>query len=247
MDEPTLLGQADVSGPRLIVAVDTPDYQAATRLVSQLSPKICRLKIGKELFTACGPRIVEAVQHEGFEVFLDLKFHDIPNTTSKAVAVAADLGVWMLNVHASGGKAMLEAASESLANRGERPLLIAVTVLTSMDEEGLQNIGVQKSVLDQVTFLAKLAKSAGLDGVVSSAWETQKVKAVCGAPFLTVTPGIRPADSAQNDQKRTTTPEQALVNGSDYIVVGRPVTAAQDPHRACEKIVQSLSQAGIEK
>jgi len=226
--------------PQLLVALDFPDFHAAKALAETLDPKMCRLKIGKELFTRCGPGIVEAVQALGFDVFLDLKFHDIPNTCARAVSVAADLGVWMVNVHASGGQQMMETAREALANYSRRPLLIGVTVLTSMDSDALRGCGVERSAQEQVELLAQLAYQSGLDGVVSSAREVARIKSLCSPEFITVTPGIRPKNSAANDQKRTMTPEEAIAEGSDYIVVGRPITAADDPHEACKTIYNSI-------
>ena len=227
-------------GSRIIVALDMNNVQAAKALAEKLDPAICRLKVGKELFTHCGPQVVEKLQQKNFDVFLDLKFHDIPNTTAKAVGAAASLGVWMVNVHASGGTAMMSAAREELKKFSSPPLLIGVTVLTSMDEQSLQEVGVSREPLAQVELLASMAKKAGLNGVVSSAREAALIKDVCGNSFLTVTPGIRPENSAANDQKRTMTPAEAIKAGSDYLVVGRPITGAKDPHRACEDIHESI-------
>ncbi len=211
-------------------------------LAKQLDPKLCRLKIGKELFTSIGPKIVEDVQALGFDVFLDLKFHDIPNTVGKAVKAAADLGVWMANVHAGGGRQMMENAREQLASFKSPPLLIAVTVLTSMDQATLNSVGVPTPPVEQVKLLARLATDAGLDGVVCSAQEVEMLKRECGDDFLCVTPGIRPAQSAADDQKRIVTPAQAVKNGSDYIVIGRPITQAPDPAAACRQIAQEIAE-----
>ena len=231
-------------GPVLIVALDTQSRQAVNHISDLLSPELCRLKIGKELFTACGPIVVEEVQRKGFEVFLDLKYHDIPNTVAKAVSAAADLGVWMVDVHTSGGFDMMSAAREALDKYRSPPLLIGVTVLTSMLEEGLRQVGVERDAAAQVELLALLAKRAGLDGVVCSAREVAGLKSLCGANFLAVTPGIRPTGAQADDQKRTASPAWALENGSDFLVVGRPVTAAHDPLKACEALLSEMRSGG---
>ena len=210
-------------------------------LAKQLNPKHCRVKVGKELFTSAGPSVVEALQTLGFDVFLDLKFHDIPNTCAKAVAAAADLGVWMVNVHASGGLRMMTAAREALEKKSHQPLLIGVTVLTSMEQSDLADIGLDIEPLTQVERLARLTQTAGLDGVVCSAQEVGLIGDACGADFLTVTPGIRPAGSEQGDQRRVLTPQQAKQQGVSYMVIGRPITQAQDPATACADIVSSLA------
>ncbi len=237
---PRLSGQ-HLSGPRLIVAVDVDTLPAAQNLASQLDPAHCRLKVGKELFTRCGPVVVEYFHKQGFEVFLDLKFHDIPNTTAKAVKAAADLGVWMVNVHCSGGSEMMQAAREVLEGNAAKPLLIGVTVLTSMDQAELNKLGYDCSPAEQVERLATLAKDAGLDGVVSSAQEAKRIKQLCGDDFVTVTPGIRPANAAAGDQKRIMTPSEAIQNGSDFLVVGRPITQAEDPGAAAREIHSEIS------
>lgn len=219
-----------MSDPRIIVALDFDERLKALSLVEKLDPGLCRLKVGKEMFTRFGPGWVESLQHLGFEVFLDLKFHDIPNTAARAVRAAADLGVWMVNVHASGGRRMMEACRESLEARGgERPKLTAVTVLTSMEAADLAEIGVGEEPGTQVDRLAALAQDSGLDGVVCSAQEAVRLRRQCGEGFNLVTPGIRPADSASGDQRRIMTPAQAAEAGSDYLVIGRPITAAADP------------------
>lgn len=223
--------------PKIIVALDFPSRDPALALVDQLDPKKCRLKVGKELFTRSGPQLVEALQGRGFEVFLDLKFHDIPNTTSAAVAAAADLGVWMVNVHASGGEKMMTACRERLEPFGaDKPLLIAVTVLTSMTAEDLTGIGIPNSPEAQVSRLAKLARNCGLDGVVCSAQEAPRLKKEQGAEFQLITPGIRPLTADKGDQQRIMTPTDALKAGSDYLVIGRPITQAEDPLAALEAI-----------
>lgn len=232
-----------MNDPKIIVALDFPAEAPALALVDTLDPALCRLKVGKELFTRSGPALVRSLQERGFEVFLDLKFHDIPNTTSAAVAAAADLGVWMVNVHASGGARMMEACRSRLDAYGEkRPLLIAVTVLTSMAAEDLQGIGITVSPEQQVARLAQLTADCGLDGVVCSAQEAPQLKRDQGSDFTLVTPGIRPQSAAKGDQQRVMTPTAALQAGSDYLVIGRPITQAKDPlealqaiHRECQE------------
>lgn len=220
----------------VIVALDHARASDALRLAEQLQPADCRLKVGKELFTAEGPAVVRALQDRGFEVFLDLKFHDIPNTVAAAVACAADLGVWMVNVHASGGRRMMVAARERLQQGNYRTRLIAVTVLTSMERTDLAEIGLDVDPLVQVRRLAALTADCGLDGVVCSAQEAALLRADRGQGFLLVTPGIRPADSAAGDQRRIMTPEQAVAAGVSYMVIGRPVTQAADPAQALRAI-----------
>lgn len=223
--------------PQIIVALDFPSDQPALALVDQLDPAKCRLKVGKELFTRSGPALVRDLQSRGFDVFLDLKFHDIPNTTSAAVAAAADLGVWMVNVHASGGEKMMTACRNRLESFGkDRPLLIAVTVLTSMGPEDLAGIGITDSPEAQVSRLATLTRNCGLDGVVCSAQEAPALKAEQGKDFKLVTPGIRPLSADKGDQQRIMTPTDALKAGSDYLVIGRPITQAADPLAALEAI-----------
>ena len=214
---------------RIIVALDYPSADAALQLVEQLSPELCRLKVGKELFTRAGPQLVESLVGQGFDVFLDLKFHDIPNTVASACHAAADLGVWMLNVHALGGARMLEAAREGVSRAGHSPLLIAVTILTSMDETDLAAVGLAGSPLENVMRLARLAQHSGLDGIVCSSREVTPLRAELERDFKLVTPGIRPAGSQADDQRRIMTPVDAVTNGSDYLVIGRPVTQADDP------------------
>jgi len=231
-----------VTNPRIIVALDFPSGDPALALADQLDPAKCRLKVGKELFTRSGPELVRTLQDRGFEVFLDLKFHDIPNTTSAAVAAAADLGVWMVNVHASGGEKMMVACRERLESFGsDRPLLIAVTVLTSMSAEDLAGIGITDSPEAQVSRLASLTRNCGLDGVVCSAQEAPRLKAEQGAGFKLVTPGIRPLTADKGDQQRIMTPAEAIRAGSDYLVIGRPITRAADPLAALEAIHGEVS------
>lgn len=224
----------------IIVALDYPRAADALALVEKLSPAECRLKVGKELFTAEGPALVRALQDRGFELFLDLKFHDIPHTVAAAVAAAADLGVWMVNVHACGGGRMMNAAREKLEQGGYATHLIAVTVLTSMERSDLVEIGLDIDALTQVQRLAKLTAECGLDGVVCSAQEAALLRASLGSDFLLVSPGIRPAASAADDQRRIMTPEQAQAAGVSYMVIGRPITQADDPAAALRAINQSL-------
>ncbi|OCW98279.1 orotidine-5'-phosphate decarboxylase [Alishewanella sp. HH-ZS] len=226
----------------VIVALDFEQQQQALNLVSQLDPSLCRLKVGKEMFTHFGPDFVKALQQRGFEVFLDLKFHDIPNTVAKAVAAAAELGVWMVNVHASGGSRMMQAAKEALLPFGaQAPKLIAVTVLTSMEQSDLTELGIMLTPAQQVQKLAVLTAAAGLDGVVCSAQEATLLKQQFGQQFQLVTPGIRPANSAADDQRRVMTPKAAQLAGVDYMVIGRPITKAADPLGALKAIVDELA------
>lgn len=231
-----------ITGSRVIVALDYPGAREALDFVSGVDPQQCRLKVGKELFTRSGPALVEQLVGKGFDVFLDLKFHDIPNTVAQACRAAADLGVWMMNVHASGGLRMMSAAREALEDRGgKRPLLIAVTVLTSMGAEDLAEIGLSVAPADQVVRLADLAAAADLDGVVCSPKESALLRSRRGRDFLLVTPGVRPVGSATGDQKRVLTPEEAVRQGSDYLVIGRPVTQAADPVAVLAAINESLA------
>lgn len=218
--------------PRLVIALDYADVESADALVRQLDPALCRLKVGKELFTRAGPACIEQWQERGFDVFLDLKYHDIPHTVAAACRAAADLGVWMVNVHALGGRAMLEAARTALGPADRAPLLIAVTVLTSMDDKDLREAGIDVPADRLADRLAGLARESGCDGVVCSAREAAAMRKRFGDDFLLVTPGIRPAGSKPDDQRRTMTPDEALRAGADYLVVGRPVTAAEDPASA---------------
>ena len=227
--------------PKLLVALDFDNEVPCIELARQLNPELCRLKVGKELFVSCGPQLVEKLQAMGFDIFLDLKFHDIPNTVAKAVKSASQLGVWMVNVHASGGEKMMRAAREAIDSCQHKPLLIAVTVLTSMDNTDLAGIGLDVQPAEQVERLALLAKSSGMDGVVCSAQELGLIKGVCGSDFLAVTPGIRPSGSDVGDQKRIMTPEQAISSGSDYIVVGRPITQSESPLETCASIAHSIA------
>ena len=226
----------------IIVALDFENAALTRDLVDQLDPQLCRVKIGKELFTACGPELVKQVINLGFDVFLDLKFHDIPTTVARAVHTAANLGVWMINVHASGGKAMMVQSREALAQFGaQRPLLVAVTVLTSMANDDLAEIGVNANAEEQVRKLALLTQDAGLDGVVCSAAETSMLRSLMGVDFCLVTPGIRRPEDASGDQKRVVGPAEALRNGSDYLVVGRPITRAPSPAAALQEFNLALA------
>ncbi len=233
-----------IDDKRIIVALDYSDRDQALQMARQLDPALCRVKVGKELFTRCGPGIVEALHALNFDVFLDLKFHDIPNTTARAVRAAAELGVWMVNVHASGGTRMMAAAREQLEQvKDNRTLLIAVTVLTSMQRKDLAEIGLDVDPIEHVVRLAKLTQAAGLDGVVCSAQEVSAIREAVAGDFALVTPGIRPADSELGDQQRIMTPEQAILTGSDYLVVGRPITQASVPVEAAQRIQQEVMQA----
>ena len=218
--------------PKIIVALDYADAASALKLVNQLDPALCRLKVGKELFTAVGPQFIEQLSRANFGVFLDLKFHDIPNTVAKACSAASNLGVWMLNVHASGGLEMMEAARSAVNASSTKPLLIAVTVLTSMNQQQLNQIGVVGDLATHVLNLAKLTQLAELDGVVCSALEASMLRQKLGSEFCLVTPGIRPANANQDDQSRVVTPKDALNMGASYLVIGRPITLATDPLQA---------------
>ena len=223
----------------VIVALDFHDERSVLEFISRLEPGSCRLKVGKELFTSAGPQLVEKLVSAGFDVFLDLKFHDIPNTVAQACKAAAQLGVWMINVHTLGGRRMMETTREALESLPRRPLLIGVTVLTSMNELDLAEIGLPAPAV-QVERLARLAKASGLDGVVCSAQESAMLKAACGKDFKLVTPGIRPASASLDDQNRVMTPEAAMAAGSDYLVIGRPITQSADPVATLRAINASI-------
>jgi orotidine-5'-phosphate decarboxylase len=229
---------------RIIVALDYATTAPALALTQRLEPTRCKLKIGKELFTHAGPDIVRQLTARGFEVFLDLKFHDIPNTVAKACSAAAELGVWMLNVHTLGGRAMLLAAREAIDKSAHQPLLIGVTILTSMSDADLLEIGITANVAQSVQRLAALAQDTKLDGVVCSALEAASLRAATSSHFKLVTPGIRWADSAVNDQKRIATPANALADGADYLVIGRPITQASDPMAVIARIEQEIHHLG---
>ena len=225
---------------KIIVALDFSDAPSALDLVGRLDPGLCRLKVGKELFTAAGPELVRTLAVRGFDIFLDLKFHDIPNTVAAACRAAAGLGVWMLNVHASGGRRMMSAAQEALMDLPDRPLLIAVTVLTSMSAEDLGEVGVADAPGDQVLRLARLSQQCKLDGVVCSAQEASSLHAEMRAGFRLVTPGIRPAGAELGDQRRVMTPAEALRAGATDLVIGRPITSAADPLAALKQIQSEI-------
>lgn len=232
---------SDQSTSRIIVAMDFNNADQAMALAARLDPQLCHLKVGKEIFTRCGPLIVERLQAKGFNLFLDLKFHDIPSTVARAVRAAADLGVWMVNVHASGGRHMLVAARDALdALSGPKPLLIGVTVLTSLDSPDLLEVGFNDTPDALVERLARLTQECGLDGVVCSPQEVAMLRSVVDPEFLLVTPGIRPAKATAGDQKRIMTPEQAIAAGSDYLVIGRPITQSQNPLEALQLIIRQL-------
>jgi len=231
-----------MSDPKIIIALDYPTAAPALELAERLQPALCRLKVGKELFTACGPALLEQLMRRGFEIFLDLKFHDIPNTTAQACKAAASLGVWMVNVHALGGRKMLEAAREAIAHSAQQPKLIAVTMLTSMAQQDLADIGIDATPAEMVLRLAKLAQDSGLDGVVCSAQEAALLRKQCGNGFCLVTPGIRPAQASLDDQSRVMTPLAALQAGSSYLVIGRPITKAADPLQALLDINQEIGE-----
>ncbi|MGJ8679932.1 orotidine-5'-phosphate decarboxylase [Paraglaciecola sp.] len=227
--------------PKVVVALDFAQLQNANAFIDKLDPKLCRLKVGKEMFTHFGPKFVKGLIDKDFDVFLDLKFHDIPNTVAKACQAAADLGVWMVNVHASGGPKMMEYAKTALESNGSsQPLLIAVTILTSMDQQQLSAIGITSTPEEQVLRLAQLTHSSGLDGVVCSAQEANLIKTKVSQDFTLVTPGIRPVGADKGDQMRIMTPKQAIDAGSDYLVIGRPITQSADPIQTLIDINQSI-------
>lgn len=232
-----------IADPKIIIALDFKDESSTLNLVDQLTPELCRLKVGKELFVRCGPSLVKKLINKGFDVFLDLKFHDIPNTVAAACQAAADMGVWMVNVHASGGRKMMQAAREAIENSDSKPLLIGVTILTSLSRSDIAEVGLDVEPVDQVLRLAQLAHDSGLDGVVCSPREVSLIKQKIAQEFCLVTPGVRPAGSEIGDQQRIMTPGDALNAGSDYLVIGRPITASPDPiqalmaiHKECHSI-----------
>jgi orotidine-5'-phosphate decarboxylase len=231
-----------MNDPKIIVALDFPIAAPALALAGKLDPALCRLKVGKELFTVAGPAMLESLMHRGFQVFLDLKFHDIPNTVAQACKAAANLGVWMVNVHALGGRKMLEAAREAIAVSANHPKLIAVTMLTSMAQQDLAEIGINAKLADMVVRLAILARDNGLDGVVCSAQEAGLLREKCGNEFCLVTPGIRPVNASLDDQSRVMSPSAAMQSGSSYLVIGRPITQATDPLQALLEINQEIGE-----
>jgi len=232
---------------KLIVALDVPTFEKAQEMIETLSPVVQIFKVGMQLYTACGPKIIEVIHTKGAKVFLDLKFHDIPNTVAKVAEVATELGVFMFNVHAAGGEEMMRAALKASEEKAkslniDRPIIIAVTVLTSFSQEGFdQTYGSPRQIAEQVKHFALMAKRAGLDGVVASAHEIELIRQICGDDFVIVTPGIRPAEADKQDQKRTMTPQEAIQTGSSYLVIGRPILAAPSPSDAAEKILQEIS------
>jgi|TARA_B110000902_G_C14288799_1_gene579993 orotidine-5'-phosphate decarboxylase len=225
----------------IIVPLDFNNLNDALAMAEQLDPNKCRVKVGKELFTSAGPDVVRSLIGMGFDVFLDMKYHDIPNTVAGAVRAAAELGVWMVNVHASGGSRMMAAAVDAVQQSTHKPILIAVTVLTSMDAEDLIELGINIEPIEQVKKLALLAQAAGMDGVVCSASEASELKRITHDKFCLVTPGIRPAGSAADDQRRIVTPHGALANGSDYLVIGRPIIKSADPAKVLDDILATLT------
>jgi len=228
---------------RVIVPLDFPDSEAALAFAARLDAKLCRVKVGKELFVASGPAVVAALQERGFEVFLDLKFHDIPNTVAGACRAAARLGVWMMNVHASGGEAMMRAAREAIEGVARPPLLVAVTILTSLTAADLEHVGFTGPVEENVERLARLARACGLDGVVCSAQEAGSIRRATGEDFTLVTPGIRLEGGPMDDQARVVTPREAVRLGANYLVIGRPITKSGDPAGTLESIRLSLEGA----
>jgi len=223
---------------KIIIPLDL-EYSAAINMAKNFDANLCRLKIGSQLFTSSGPQIIKELNSLGFDIFLDLKFHDIPNTVYEAVKSAADLGIWMVNVHASGGRAMLEASKKALEGFDQPPLLIAVTVLTSLSEDSLSEVGI-KNLSEHVLRLAELTNECDLNGVVCASTDVQAIKNRFGKDFITVTPGIRPNDSKVNDQNRISTPSEAVKNGSDYLVIGRPITGSENPTKALEEINKEI-------
>lgn len=232
-----------MSDPRVIVALDFPEGKDALAMAARLDPAICRVKVGKELYTAAGPQLLEQLQKSGFEVFLDLKYHDIPNTVAAACLAAARLGVWLINVHALGGRAMMHAARGALAGLRAPPRLTAVTLLTSMGAADMEDVGLSGTPQEAVVRLARLAQACGLDGVVCSPREAAVLRGECGKTFLLVTPGIRPASGETDDQQRIATPAAAVASGADYLVIGRPVTRAKDPLAALRAINDDIAAA----
>ena len=223
---------------KIIIPLDL-EYSEAIHMAKNFDANLCRLKIGSQLFTSSGPQIIKELNSLGFDIFLDLKFHDIPNTVYEAVKSAADLGIWMVNVHASGGRAMLEASKKALEGFDQPPLLIAVTVLTSLSEDSLNEVGI-KDLSEQVLRLAELTNECDLNGVVCASTDVKAIKNRFGRDFITVTPGIRPSDSKVNDQNRISTPSEAVKNGSDYLVIGRPITESENPNKALENIIKEI-------
>lgn len=228
--------------PKVIVALDYNDVNKAKEFVQRVDPTICNLKVGKELFTLCGPSFVEYLVNKDFRVFLDLKFHDIPNTVASAVKVAANMGVWLVDMHLLGGRKMLEKAVEAIDNLAYKPKLIGVSVLTSMADEDLKEVGIANNTFDEVALLAKLAYECKLSGMVSSALEAENIKAITDKNFITVTPGIRPENYQKDDQTRILTPQQAVKRGCDYLVIGRPITGSNNPYETLSLINEQIKE-----
>ena len=225
---------------KIIVALDFESLKETEDFLKKVKGQNCRVKVGKELFTNEGPNVIKLIQQYGFEIFLDLKFHDIPNTVSRAIKASCNLGVWMVNVHASGGKQMLLAAREAVDSSSNKPILIAVTILTSYDNSSYQELGFKNNLLDQIAYLTTLSENSGMDGIVCSANDIPSIKPLVKEKFQFVTPGIRLANS-NDDQKRVTTPEDAITQGSNYLVIGRPITSSEDPAALIEKINQKIN------
>ena len=225
---------------KIIVALDFESLSETEDFLKKVKGQNCRVKVGKELFTNEGPNVIKLIQQYGFEIFLDLKFHDIPNTVSRAIKASCNLGVWMVNVHASGGKQMLLAAREAVDSSSNKPILIAVTILTSYDNSSYQELGFKNNLLDQIAYLATLSENSGMDGIVCSANDIPSIKPLVKEKFQFITPGVRLANS-NDDQKRVTTPEDAITQGSNYLVIGRPITSSEDPAALIEKINQKIN------
>lgn len=229
-----------MNNSKIIVALDFGSLSETEDFLKKVKGQNCRVKVGKELFTNEGPNVIKLIQQYGFEIFLDLKFHDIPNTVSRAIKASCNLGIWMVNVHASGGKQMLLAAREAVDSSSNKPILIAVTILTSYDNYSFQELGFKNNLLDQIAYLATLSENSGMDGIVCSANDIPSIKPLVKEKFQFVTPGIRLANS-NDDQKRVTTPEDAITQGSNYLVIGRPITSSEDPAALIEKINQKIN------
>ena len=229
-----------MNNSKIIVALDFGSLSETEDFLKKVKGQNCRVKVGKELFTNEGPNVIKLIQQYGFEIFLDLKFHDIPNTVSRAIKASCNLGVWMVNVHASGGKQMLLAAREAVDSSSNKPILIAVTILTSYDNSSYQELGFKNNLLDQIAYLTTLSENSGMDGIVCSANDIPSIKPLVKEKFQFITPGVRLANS-NDDQKRVTTPEDAIKQGSNYLVIGRPITSSEDPAALIEKINQKIN------
>lgn len=229
-----------MNNSKIIVALDFGSLSETEDFLKKVKGQNCRVKVGKELFTNEGPNVIKLIQQYGFEIFLDLKFHDIPNTVSKAIKASCNLGIWMVNVHASGGKQMLLAAREAVDSSSNKPILIAVTILTSYDNYSFQELGFKNNLLDQIAYLATLSENSGMDGIVCSANDIPSIKPLVKEKFQFITPGVRLTNS-NDDQKRVTTPEDAIKQGSNYLVIGRPITSSEDPAALIEKINQKIN------